>query len=95
MTNNIDVNAITMSLECDNCDYIEKDFLPKNLELYIDKPCPNCGMSLLTKEDYINQQMFMMAVGIVNGMDIPSDGPKINVTVNTHKNLEINMKKVS
>ena len=45
------------SLVCDNpkCDYTVDctDDTEKSLVLFIDKPCPKCGETLLTKEDYL------------------------------------------
>lgn len=39
-------------IKCDSCDYNEPTVEFSEYEYYIDKPCPKCGVSLLTIQDY-------------------------------------------
>ena len=55
---------------CDNpkCDYTVPytDATEKHLVLFIDKPCPKCGETLLTMEDYLQHQNLMKVVNFMN-----------------------------
>lgn len=39
-------------LKCDNCEYRDDDVQFSEYKESIGKPCPECGESLLTQEDY-------------------------------------------
>lgn len=39
-------------LKCDSCDYTDMSVPFSDYEKSIGKPCPKCGASLLTQEDY-------------------------------------------
>lgn len=40
-------------IKCDNaeCDFLDKTVTLKDLDNWIDKPCPNCGTNLLPKDE--------------------------------------------
>ena len=41
-------------IKCENkeCDYVDITVTLKDLDNWIDKPCPKCGTNLLPKDDY-------------------------------------------
>ena len=63
--NNIDMNI--SGLKCDNCDYSDPSVKLEDYEKSIGKPCPNCGESLLTQEDYDGVMQIVQAVEMLNG----------------------------
>lgn len=67
--NNIDMNNIDMNisgLKCDNCDYSDPSVKLEDYEQSIGKPCPNCGESLLTKDDYDGVMQIVKAIEMIN-----------------------------
>jgi len=62
--NNIDMNI--SGLKCDNCDYSDDSVKLEDYEKSIGKPCPNCGESLLTQEDYDGVMQIVQAVEMLN-----------------------------
>lgn len=56
-------------VECDNCDYVvpnpTKDPYVDGIE-YVNKPCPQCGYNLLTKEDYNQYKVMMKMIDKIN-----------------------------
>lgn len=62
--NNIDMNI--SGLKCDNCDYSDDSVKLEDYEQSIGKPCPNCGESLLTKEDYDGVMQMVQAIEMLN-----------------------------
>ena len=63
--NNIDMNI--SGLKCDSCDYSDDSVKLEDYEKSIGKPCPNCGESLLTQEDYDCVMQRVQAVEMLNG----------------------------
>lgn len=64
-------NAVTFTgggLKCDNpnCDFKDMSISTKDYKKYINCPCPKCGESLLTKEDYKSFRRIAMLVKVVN-----------------------------
>ncbi len=59
-------------LMCDNpeCDHIhyDKDLHYNDLEKWIDFPCPKCGESLLTREDYEGSLLLQDYVKMMNSL---------------------------
>lgn len=41
-------------IKCDNekCDFLDMSVLRKDYDNWLNKPCPKCGNSLLTEDDY-------------------------------------------
>ena len=48
----VEVNVKTMKCDAPTCDYITSDVSNDTIGDYLHKPCPLCGESLLTDEDY-------------------------------------------
>lgn len=48
-------------LQCDksHCGYIDKDINADDYEKYINAPCPSCGSSLLTQNDFNSIQRML------------------------------------
>ena len=57
-------------LKCDNpkCDYTDPTVEIKDIEKWIDAPCPKCGENLLTKNDYFNAKMTIAAFDFINSI---------------------------
>ena len=57
-------------LKCDNskCDYTDPTIDFKDIEKWIDAPCPKCGENLLTKDDYFNAKMTVAAFDFINSI---------------------------
>jgi len=53
-------------LKCDNCDYRDDDVKFEEYKASIGKPCPKCGHSLLTQEEYDSCLRYYRAVEIGN-----------------------------
>lgn len=53
-------------LNCDNCDFSDDSIKLEDYEGSIGMPCPNCGESLLTKEDYESVMDMVRAVEVLN-----------------------------
>jgi hypothetical protein len=54
-------------LKCDSCDYSDPSVKLEDYEKSIGKPCPKCGESLLTQEDYDGVMQIVQAVEMLNG----------------------------
>ena len=87
---------------CDNikCGYTipYSDEEEKNLHLYIDKACPNCGENLCTQKDYDDHMKVLKAVNWVNrwfswvtlfSKAKPEDKDYKTFEVYTHKGVKI------
>lgn len=61
---NLEMNI--SGLKCDNCDFRDDSVPFSDYESSIDKPCPNCGESLLTKSDYDSIMQMVQAVEMIN-----------------------------
>ena len=65
---------VTISgLKCDSCSYCDEDVSVFEFESYIDKPCPGCGESLLTPEDYRNTLALIGIAALSNEESPPVD----------------------
>ena len=62
---NLEMNI--SGLKCDNCDYRDDSVPLSDYESSINKPCPQCGESLLTQEDYDSVMQMVQAVEMING----------------------------
>jgi len=70
MEDNKNIMVEQGGIQCDACDW--KDDTPlstKELEAYLNKPCPKCGENLLTEDDLLEYAKFMAAINTVNAMD--------------------------
>jgi len=69
----VNLMAIHISgIKCDNpkCDYRDDSVNRDNYPEYVDKPCPECGSNLLTKEDY----EAVISLESIEGLDIDIPG---------------------
>jgi uncharacterized paraquat-inducible protein A len=55
---------------CDNpkCDYEDMTVSHKDLDQWLNKPCPKCGENLLTEEDFKDHAKLMATVNLLNSM---------------------------
>ena len=53
-------------LKCDHCNYRDDSVQFSEYEASIGKPCPECGNSLLTQEDYDKCLKVIKAVATIN-----------------------------
>jgi hypothetical protein len=74
------VDAVTVGssgLKCDTqgCDWRDPDISLANFASYVDFPCPKCGASVLTEQDYDALQVVMTLVHEVNAIAeaLPTD----------------------
>lgn len=63
--NNIDMNI--SGLKCDSCGFSDDSVKLEDYEKSIGRPCPECGESLLTQEDYDGVMQMVQAVEMLNG----------------------------
>lgn len=95
------IEVVRTDLKCDaaGCGHVETFDGPA--ENHIDKPCPRCGASLLTREDYEAMVRAMAAVDLVNELfEIPADAPEhddgTRLIVNPHAgDVNITIKRAS
>ena len=68
--NKIPVSTRIGGLKCDNpeCDYKDETIDSVDYEEHIDKPCPNCGESLLTQDDYDKVVKMQQAIKDLNNL---------------------------
>ena len=86
-------------IECDNpnCDYvIPNPTKDPNAEIiqFINVPCPQCGVNLLTQKDYLFNLETMKKVNWVNKWfgwlgSKPSDKDKTILTIKQHNRIKI------
>jgi hypothetical protein len=74
------VDAVTVGsggLKCDTegCDWRDPDISLEKFAAYVDFPCPKCGASVLTQQDYEAVQVVMTLVHEVNAIAeaLPTD----------------------
>lgn len=53
-------------LKCDHCDYRDDDVQFSEYKNSINKPCPKCGNSLLTEQEYKDCLKIYKAVGVAD-----------------------------
>lgn len=70
-------------LKCDTptCDYNDPTVKYEDYPSMIDAPCPKCGASLLTKEDYETTQQMIEFVKNMNAILPPADPNEQKVAV--------------
>ena len=56
-------------LKCDNCDYRDDEVQFSEYKESIGKPCPRCGESLLTEEDYQQCVRYYKVVDAINKIE--------------------------
>lgn len=80
--NNVDLNI--KGLKCDNpkCGYINMDpTLDPTDPKHIGTPCPKCGESLLTQEDFDAMIQLLEAVKIINQLDLGNDSSETETEI--------------
>lgn len=63
--------ALTLNIKgikCDSCDYNNEDVLVEEYDQWLNKPCPECGVNLLTEADYNNVKVLMNLASVMNGI---------------------------
>lgn len=60
-------------LNCDSCSYRDENVSVFEFEDWIDKPCPECGKSLLTPEDYKSTLALIGIAALTN-----EEKPRVN-----------------
>jgi hypothetical protein len=65
--NNI-VDLIGGGIKCDNpkCNYADETVKIEDYKKWLNKPCPCCGSSLLTKADYNNVRLLVWLANTIN-----------------------------
>lgn len=66
MENAVELNI--KGIKCDNpeCDFKDDNVKFEDYEQWINKPCPKCGLNLLTQEDFDNTKMIIDIVSMAN-----------------------------
>lgn len=64
-------------LKCDKpgCNFIDMSIEFKDYEKHINHPCPECGSSLLTQEDYETTKLIASQVELMKQMGLVSNQP--------------------
>jgi len=67
---NKNIELVESGLKCDNpkCDWEDKTIPHTEYEKYLNFPCPKCGESILTEEDFKLAEAFHFAVDLINNM---------------------------
>lgn len=60
------MELIISGLKCDHCDYRDDSVQFSEYKESIGKPCPKCGNSLLTQEEYDNCLKYYKGVNVYN-----------------------------
>lgn len=70
MEYNKNIELKESGLQCDNsnCDWKDMTIPHTDYKKYIDHPCPNCGESILTEEDFKLSEAFHFAVDLINNL---------------------------
>ena len=58
-------------IKCDSCDYRNAEVPVEDYPKWVNKPCPNCGANLLTKEDYVATMHLMNIIDLFNEVMSP------------------------
>lgn len=94
-------------LVCDNtkCNFKLKNPWPSKDEVdlapFVDHPCPECGESLLTEDDYINALASLKVINFINKwfswltFFIPKSAEKAKMTIKTHKGIHTKVEKIT
>jgi len=59
----------SLGIKCDFCTWKDTTVSIVDMEIWINKPCPECGNNLLTLDDFINAQILINAVEVCNKID--------------------------
>ena len=76
-------NMNIKGLQCDKpgCNYVDMSINVEDYKEYIDRPCPECGSSLLTQIDYdIVQKLIEIAENLPEGEETEKCSVKLNGT---------------
>ena len=83
------VNTFIQGIKCDNPDCTFKDIsVPfTDYQNYVNKPCPECGMNLLTEEDYKTCLLIKRYTELANKLiKNPEQYETKGISVNLHGN---------
>ncbi|WP_291566766.1 MULTISPECIES: hypothetical protein [unclassified Clostridium] len=97
MKNALELNIGGIKCDNPNCDYNSMDVKVAEYDKWLNKPCPKCGESLLTEEDYKNVQFLMKFVDMTNKIfpEIEDDSETVaaNIKMNGTGEVNFNIKK--
>ena len=87
--------------KCDNpsCDFKDNSVKLEDYPLWLNRPCPKCGQSLLTKEDLETIKIIICIVNIINWVTKPfsflfkNEKPK-NYSVEMNGTGSVNFKRI-
>lgn len=97
------VEANIGGLKCDAlaCEYKDENVKVEDYAKYIDRPCPECGASLLTQADYYHVQNLLRVLDMFSGLPQQevaetADGQqaKISLELNGTGELRMNIENV-
>lgn len=86
------IKVTQWGLVCDNqdCDWRDDTIKLKDYKKWLNKPCPKCGMNLLTQHDMDNAVVLSEVIKLTNrlngyfGIEVDHSNDK-KIIVNTHK----------
>jgi hypothetical protein len=89
MKDNVELKINGLMCDNESCGYRDDTIKREDYENCINKPCPDCGESLLTFNDYMNVLVLENVVNEVNQMESSEIGEKEikTVEVNLHKTI--------
>ena len=80
MSKTLEYHVRGLKCDADGCGYADMDIRLEDYPHYLDKPCPECGASLLTEADLKATQAIIAACDWVNSFGIQKgDGPKTTI----------------
>lgn len=83
-------------LKCDNpsCDFVDMSIEIGDYDNWVNKPCPKCGESLLTEEDYTAVKMMIVLAKLVQAYETDKDDTvTATARFNGTDNVEIEISK--
>lgn len=78
--NNIDLNISGLKCDNPNCNYDDPNVPLSDYESSINKPCPDCGESLLSQDDYDQTMQMVQAIELMNSLS-PEEIEKISANL--------------
>ncbi len=88
MNKNVEYHVAGLKCDNPNCDYTDMSIKREEYINCIGLPCPKCGESLLTREDYINVLIMEDAVNSVNTL-LPDEIEKLTEGISEEDSKKI------
>lgn len=83
-------------IQCDNpnCDYVDYNVSVDQYPEYVNRPCPKCGVNLLTEQDYQVVQVLLRAQKLISKIPFGNNAKTSQFRVQTNGTGMINVERV-